>query len=294
MLGTLGALDEGRRERSGACTRSDRIRLGSGAPGLERAEVHLSRWQFDQHRHDTYGLGITTSGVQRFRYRGAGRVCLPGQVHVLHPDEVHDGRAGTEDGFGYRILHLAPELVSEAAPGRPLPFVADPVQEPTREGMALHRLLVDVLTDIEEPISELRYAEVAAAVADALLSLAGHRRPRDPVVDVRAVRMARDHLREHAREKTPVAELEQMTGVDRFTLTRHFRRAFGTSPDRYRTLRRLALARAAIEAGHPLAQAAADAGFADQSHLSRQFKRAYGFTPGRWRALTAQRTGIAR
>ena len=32
----------------------------------------------------------------------------------------------------------------------------------------------------------------------------------------------------------------------------------------------------------PLARAAADAGFADQSHMTRQFVRAYGLTPGRW------------
>ena len=45
---------------------------------------------------------------------------------------------------------------------------------------------------------------------------------------------------------------------------------------------RMDLARSAIENGASLAQAATDAGFADQSHLTRQFKQAYGLTPGRW------------
>jgi AraC-like DNA-binding protein len=44
-------------------------------------------------------------------------------------------------------------------------------------------------------------------------------------------------------------------------------------------MRRLALSRTAIESGLPLAQVAAEAGFADQSHMTRQFKRAYGLTP---------------
>ena len=79
--------------------------------------------------------------------------------------------------------------------------------------------------------------------------------------------------------------LEAIAGIDRFTIARHFRRAFGTSPDRYRTLRRLAVARTGIESGQPLAQVAAHAGFADQSHMTRQFKQSYGMTPARWAAL---------
>ena len=51
--------------------------------------------------------------------------------------------------------------------------------------------------------------------------------------------------------------------------------------------RRLALARAAIERRRSRARAAAESGFADQSHMTRQFKRTYGLTPGRWTALTA-------
>ena len=52
-------------------------------------------------------------------------------------------------------------------------------------------------------------------------------------------------------------------------------------------MRRLRTARTAIEEGVPLARAAADAGFADQSHMTRQFVRAYGLTPGRWAAIAA-------
>ena len=96
-----------------------------------------------------------------------------------------------------------------------------------------------------------------------------------------------DYLTTHAREPAPSATLELIAGLDRFTIARQFRRAYGTSPDRYRTLRRLELARAAIESGTPIATAAVEAGFADQSHLTRQFRRAFGFTPGRWTQAVA-------
>jgi hypothetical protein len=46
---------------------------------------------------------VTPSGVQSFWYRGgAQRASLSDQIIVLHPDEVHDGGAGTETGLRYR------------------------------------------------------------------------------------------------------------------------------------------------------------------------------------------------
>jgi AraC-like DNA-binding protein len=281
MPETLRGVDPDRLERS--CNlRRDRIRLGASAPGLERAEVYLARCAFQPHRHDTYAIGITIAGVQTFRYRGMRRICLPGQLHVLYPDETHDGAAGTEAGFGYRILYVAPELIRDALGEGALPFVADPVQPRIRET----RVVASALADLDEPISDLARSEIAASIADALSSLSDRRDVALPAVDLRGVTLARDYLAAHAHEQTRAETLEQITGTDRFTLARHFRRAFGTSPDRYRTLRRLALARGAIESGLPLARAAACAGFADQSHMTRQFKRAYGLTPARWAALT--------
>jgi len=281
MPETLCGVDPDRLERS-CRRRPDSIRFGTGTAGFERAEVHLSTCAFEPHRHDTYAIGITTAGVQTFRYRGSRRICLPGQLHVLHPDETHDGAAGTEDGFGYRILYLAPAFVRHALDGGPLPFVADPVQKPT----PATRRVASLLADIDEPVSDLAFVDIAATVADALRTLSGRPDNGRVTIDISAVELVRDYLASHAQEQTPASTLERLAGADRFTIARHFRRAFGTSPDRYRTLRRLALARTAIESGRPLAQAAAEAGFADQSHMTRQFKRAYGLTPAHWAAVT--------
>jgi AraC-like DNA-binding protein len=283
MPETLRGVDRDRLERS-CGERRNTIRFGFAAPGLERAEVYLSTLAFEPHRHDTYALGVTTAGVQTFGYRGSRHVCLPGQLHFLYPDETHDGAAGTAQGFGYRILYLAPELVRDALDGEELPFVADPVQSPTTET----QILAELLANIDEPISDLGQVETVVAAADLLRSLGDRRRRRRMTVDTSAVQRVRDYLAAHATEPTPAETLERVADADRFTITRQFRSVHGTSPDRYRALRRLEHARRAIESGVPLARAAVDAGFADQSHLTRQFKRAFGLTPGRWAAAVAR------
>jgi AraC-like DNA-binding protein len=85
-------------------------------------------------------------------------------------------------------------------------------------------------------------------------------------------------------------ELERISGLDRWTLARQFRAAFGTSPSRFRTLRQLDCVRRSLRNGAALAQAAAEAGFADQSHMSRRFKSAYGLTPAAWAAASGVAT----
>jgi AraC-like DNA-binding protein len=281
MTETLGRVDAGPLERS-CRPRRDSIRLGAGADGLQPMQAYFSATGFEPHRHDTYGIGITTAGVQTFRYRGESRVCLPGQLHILHPDEVHDGAAATSVGFGYRIIYVSPELIRDALGDHALPFVADPVQDQTPAS----RHVAAMLDDIDRPISDLARTDLAAYLADLLSRLSGARDRGPVLVDRAAVAAVRDYLDAHAREQTPSRILEQVAGINRFTIARQFRRAYGTSPDRYRTMRRLDSARTAIAAGTPLAQAATEAGFADQSHLTRQFKRAYGLTPARFaRAL---------
>lgn len=264
----------------GSCAPA-RLRLAAAAPGIERLEARFAGRAFAPHRHDTYAVGITLAGVQAFRYRGAQRHCLPGQFHLLHPDELHDGAAATAAGFAYRIAYIDPALIQQALGGRPLPFVADPViaLPPAR------RAALGALWSIEEPLDALGCAELVAAVADLLAGPPGGRPPggRLRLGPLRAVRAA---IAAEPAARPSLAALERLAGLDRWALARQFRAAFGTSPSRFRTMRQLDQARRLIAAGTPLAEAALAAGFADQSHLTRQFKRAYGLTPGRWaRAL---------
>ena len=59
----------------------------------------------------------------------------------------------------------------------------------------------------------------------------------------------------------------------------------------YARRRRLDYARRQLaDPDRPLAQIAADAGFADQSHLTRVFKRFTGLTPGQYRTFLPFKT----
>jgi len=68
-----------------AAGRSDSMRFGPSAYGVERAEVHVSTRGFDPHRHHTYGIGVTTAGVRLPRRRVAHELTLcllPGETNT--------------------------------------------------------------------------------------------------------------------------------------------------------------------------------------------------------------------
>lgn len=232
---------------------------------------------------------MTLSGVQKFRYRGAGHVCLPGEVHVLHPDETHDGVPGGDTGFAYRIVYLIPELVSDAI-GR-LPFASEPVLTAASPDAAPLTSALRVAFAIEQrPLNSLQVTSIVAALTDGLAAASKAPHSRRVPLSQEAVRQARELLAADVSAHVTARDLEIYTGLDRYTLARQFRAVHGTTPDRFRLLRRLDAARTAIARGMSLANVAAEGGFADQSHLTRQFRATYGITPARWRTLTTPLT----
>ena len=99
-----------------------------------------------------------------------------------------------------------------------------------------------------------------------------------------SVRVALRPLTTAPEQPTTLAELAALSGVSRFQFLRGFARAVGVTPHAYLVQQRVRLARRLLAAGQCPAQAAAEAGFADQSHLTRAFQRQLGVTPARYRA----------
>jgi AraC-like DNA-binding protein len=272
-----------------SCAPGEWVEAAGPVDGVELFRARLRGSPFSRHRHDVYAIGVTEEGVQAFGYRGTVEHSLPGQVYVLHPDELHDGRAEGPGLFGYRQIYVTPDRIASALPaitGRcaPLPFAPPVIDDP-----ALARVVRTAFTGSTEPLA---LDALVLRLAQGLLRLraTGPGAALSARVDLAAVERGRDFLRSRLTI-TQSSEVEAVTGLDRYQFARQFHAVYGTSPYRYSVMRRLDAARVWIRNGQPLADTAAEAGFADQAHLTRTFKAAFGMTPGRYARLCRPRSG---
>lgn len=249
--------------------------------GLEIVETSGLRSGYAPHSHDSYVVGLTQHGVQRFRYRGVEQKAVRGQAFVLHPGETHDGRPGTENGYGYRSIHISPHHIADAAGGHHLPFVKDVVSSDLRLAAVIAKLL-----KAEDTVSgDAEITEVLADLAEMFQHLSGQD-VRHDLACYQIIRRVREQLHSAWRSDIRMADLEREHGLSRYAIARQFRRYFGVSPSRYVILRRLDRAKHLIAEQKSLVDAAYAAGFSDQSHMTRHFLHAFGMTPGRWRDLS--------
>ena len=242
-------------------------------------EAFFSGAAYAPHRHDTYSLGITLGGVQSFSYRGSYHNSEVGRCFVLHPDELHDGQAGTEVGFRYRVAYIDPIDIQNVLGGKALPFIEGGISSDPR----LLRAISALLSGFEHELDELEYQDGIYDLAMALQQVAGSdKQDNGNRHDYESAEMARDFIVSHLDQAISLDTLEQTTGRDRWKLSRDFRALFGTSPYRYLIMRRLDQVRGMMLNGSPAASAAFEAHFSDQSHMNRHFKKTYGLTPKQW------------
>lgn len=264
-------------------------RLATALPGVEAVTAETTR-RFARHTHDQFGIGVIARGAQGSA-SGRGPVeAGPGDVITVNPGEVHDGWPIGDAGRAWRMLYIDPPVLAEAAadlmrsgeaefhhPAATAPATA------ARFLAAFHSLTAQATTagqaTTAAPLArEERLTVLLADLLGGLLVPAG--RPTIPP----GIARARTAIDDDPAAAHDLAGLAALAGTGRFQLIRSFTRATGFTPHAYVLERRVQLARRLITTGTPLAEAAAAAGFADQSHMTRHMTRRLGATPGVWAA----------
>ena len=246
--------------------------------------AHFNAHRFERHSHETYSIGLTTSGVQTFQCDGSQHASLPGDLILFNPDQAHDGEKGSPEGFGYAILYVPTEVVAACRDAQAGIDFAHYFGKPVVRDVVAARAFARMTDAMGQGGEGLRAEELLCDVLVQLLVRHGERGGGGRALPAGASRInrVRDYLQAHFAQDIGVEELARQAGLSRAHLTRTFSRHFGVPPHVYLNAVRLRHARLAIRQGRAPADVALDCGFADQSHLNRRFKGAMGLTPVQW------------
>ena len=255
-------------------------------PGLGGVEWHrglrVTR-VVPKHWHEEFQVVLIDGGDGELLYRGAWRPTPNGSVFLMPPGEVHGNRAKGNQGCNYRTLNIHMDLLQEAANQVAGRSAGDP---------AFRRPVVyqtDLVARLGRTHQRLRdsstFLERESLLLDALVQLikrCGERIPGSHVLrrERLAVRRVRDFLVAHYVENVSLGQIARLAGLSPYHLNRVFAAELGLPPHAFQAQQRVVRARVLLRQGRPLAEVAAETGFADQSHLTRIFKRVVGITPG--------------
>jgi hypothetical protein len=255
-------------------------------PSLELVAADYGTQRFSPHWHAGFAVGVVTRNQQRFLADGEDRIVGPGDVIMLNPGQLHDGSSLHVGGWTSRMAYI-PESTFAAVTRHhgsgsfPLRFHRPVVHAPE----LAHMLAVwHGSTELGPPDRHApRTADVLDAVTQWMRPVSRIGVSDDPAS---LSLLFSERLRVLSQDG-PAALGDWLRLVDgpRTTSWRRMRARFGVAPLQLQTHLRLVSARRLLAAGTPVATAALDAGFYDQSHFTRQFTAAYGMTPGLFRKV---------
>lgn len=233
---------------------------------------------FAPHFHHAWVLGCVLSGQRRLIVQGRNYQAAAGDVVILRPGHVHACTPEGDAPFVWRGFHFRTDSLAAA-----LLNLATAAQASTYPILSEMRLFDELLHLHALMGSPATPAQKLIRLRSALACLAERLRPAENMPSGNrqlALETLRIHLETHAPERISLEDMTVIACMDKFRLLRSFARMTGTTPYRYLESARVNRAQELLEQGVPTAEAALDAGFADQSHLVRAFRSRLGVTPG--------------
>jgi AraC-like DNA-binding protein len=251
--------------------------------GIETVAYRGPLERMPTHAHAEFQLTLYAGGPRRFKVAGHDFAGAPRTSIIIQAGEPHSSVPVADPVLALRTFYLEERTIAEVAAslwgGKGTVAFRTPLVDDAETVMRLeaaHRALDHRNLEGEEKlcIALQRLVRRNATPTGPARRITG--------ADARVAKV-RELLDDRTAENVGLDELAAAAGVSRFHLIRVFQRRYGLTPFAYQRNRRIETARTVLRMGRSIADAAAAAGFSDQSHLGRSFRAVMGSTPGEYR-----------
>lgn len=234
--------------------------------GVEIKRCKGSPYDYKPHVHNELSLGYILSGSTELTLNnrtihytaGDGVVIPPLTSHRCAPDDIRD--------WEYVMLFIHPDRYAGAVLFR---------QAGKLSGPAVGRLkdfISQLLTATDPDAAETVLLEL-------LLEFGNEAMPDAADTDTGKIRRIHDYIVEHLYETVTLDQMQRISGLNKFTLIRNFKKTYVTTPAAFHLQCRVAEAKQLLDRHGDVFAICGDLHFYDQAHFIREFRKMYGVTP---------------
>lgn len=243
-------------------------------------EANYQSFAFSRHYHLDFHIGLITGGQQKFHYKGASHHVGEGQLVIMPPDELHDGKSMLESGYQTRVFALDPEWFSDLAqlkqPSDLLHFkqliISD--QKVFQPLSQLHLLLTD------NNISQLAKDCLPYEGFERLFRHYGSLEQKRAVpLGNQSMATLKEYLLDNLDQPVRLEQLSQLCELSPTQFQRHFKAKVGLTPYAWLSRLRMEQGMKLLKSGVSGTEVAYQVGFYDQAHFSKAFKSTFGVNP---------------
>lgn len=242
--------------------------------------------KFPNHFHECYVIGFVEGGKRHLWCKNQECDVSAGDLILFNPRDNHCCAPVDGQLLDYRAVNIQPEIMEKFVKeitGRSFrPYFTQNVvfrSDITRSVAALYDAILRHASKLEKEESlffllEQLLQEYAEPFSEETIS-----RPNPQIQSLCT------YMEEHFSDNLSLDELTAMTTFGKSYLLRSFTKQIGVSPYRYLQTIRLDKAKHFLEQGIAPVDAAAMAGFSDQSHFTNFFKEFIGLTPRQYQKI---------
>ncbi len=239
--------------------------------------------KFPNHFHEHYVLGFIESGSRSLVCKNKAYTVESGHLLLFNPFDSHTCQHIGHQPLDWRCIHIKEDILCKYAyeiAGCTSPPLFHATVVRCEESVAL-------LRELHQMIFENRAAFKKEEALYFLLELLITRYAKwNWSKDVSAeIQKACEYMDVHYHQQLGLADLSQLTGLNKYTLLRNFTKQRGITPYQYLSTVRINRAKQLLEQGVLPLDAALQSGFTDQSHFTRFFKNFIGLTPKRYQDI---------
>lgn len=237
---------------------------------IEGVEIKLCRnnpHAYKPHIHKELSLGYIAEGSTDLTLNERNIHYVSGDGVVIPPLMTHICAPNDTDHWAYVMLFVDPGCYSDALSFSRAKRITG--SQARRLKGFIEQLILEKIPDASENILIdllLEFGEKDISEANP-----------DGTCDI--IKTIHDYLLNHVNEVITLDKLQEMSGLNKYSIIRNFKKLYAATPAAYHLQCRVAEAKKLLVKGADVFDICEELGFYDQAHFTREFKKMYGITP---------------